>query len=438
MPANLDSILRAISADPGLRANVSARDIQGGISAAVQMNTVLLAMIDATNANDDGRITASEMAAVSDLLLEPENARQWQQFLFGHGNDNGTVETGFHLVQSDGASLVFQGRNFVDTVADSIYHFGFEVTDGRYVNEDGASNETTTDVAGWLNFFLNGENIVYGSGASDEVGSGEYSAYFAAARNETFIVGSGNDSVWADIGNDKVYGGNGNDKVGAGKGTDRVFGEAGNDTLWGEKGNDALYGGDGDDLIGAGDDNDRIFGGEDNDLIYGENGNDVVDGGMRGDTLEGQDGNDTLYGGQGHDKMGGGNGTDRLVGGSDDDTLSGWNGTDSLRGGKGADELVLWEEVKARDTLIFSAGDSGKTLATMDVVMGFESGVDKIDLTAFGNMTYQALDYTGGGKASCFYDGRYLRIDGTGDGRTDMMVKFDGMGDLRTSDFIFA
>lgn len=436
MPTNLNNILTAILADPGLRANINGGDITEGSAGVSAMNRILLQMISNTNVNADGLITLSDMHRIS--VETRANPDDYITFVESHGRDNGSFDSGFHNFQNDGGTLVFQGRDFINTVADTIFFFGYRIEDGVYYNLDGRSAKEAAEGAGWLNYFLNGENMVYGTGASDELGSGEYSAYFATARNETFMAGDGNDSVWADIGNDKVYGGTGADRVGAGFGGDRVFGEAGNDTLWGERGADAMFGGTGTDILGGGDDNDRLYGGDMGDSVYGEDGNDLVDGGLHGDVLDGQAGTDTLYGGQGHDNLGGGDGADRLIGGTDDDTLGGGNGTDSLRGGTGADDLILWEDARARDTLIFAMGDSGKTLATMDEVMGFDIGSDKIDLTAFGAMTFQALDYTAGGRASCYFDGRYLRIDATGDGRTDMIVGFGNMDDLRVSDFIFA
>ena len=43
-----------------------------------------------------------------------------------HGDDEAIEETGFHLVQNDGAkSRLFGGYNAVDTVADGRYHLGF-------------------------------------------------------------------------------------------------------------------------------------------------------------------------------------------------------------------------------------------------------------------------------------------------------------------------
>ena len=436
MATALDNILNAILADPGMKANVTGTNRSEGIVGVSAMNSILMKMIGLSKVNADGVISLADMHRISETTdLNPSD---YITFVESHGRDVNGREFGFHHFQDNGGTLKFQGRDFINTVADTIFFFGYRIEDGVYYNLDGRSAKVALEGAGWLNFFLNGENMVYGTAGQNELGSGEYSDYFAAARNETFMAGAGNDKVWADVGNDKVYAGAGADKVGAGLGADRVFGEAGNDTLWGERGADAMYGGDDRDVIGGGEDNDRLFGGDMNDTVYGENVNDLVDGGAQGDVLEGQNGADTLYGGQGHDKMNGGDGIDRLIGGLDNDTMGGGNGTDTLRGGKGADELVLWEDVKARDTIVFALGDSGKTAATMDVVHGFQSGSDKIDMTAFGMMTFEALDFTAGGKASCYFDGDYLRIDADGNGTNDMMVAFNGMGELRAGDFIFA
>ena len=400
MPANLTSLNAAISADPGLRAGTPVAQINLGLAAATSLNSVLLQAIASTKVNDDGLISEADMQTISTAVFN--NPAWWQGFILGHGNDNGTIETGFHYVQGDGGSLIFQGRNFIDTVADAIYHYGFDIQNGRYFNEDGNDNELTADVAGWLNYFLNGVNVVHGSGLNDELGSGEYSAYFAAARSETFLAGAGNDKIWAGDGNDKVMGGTGNDISGGGTGNDFMYGEVGNDTMWGDDGNDQLFGGDGNDGLSGGKHNDRLFGGNADDALMGEDGQDLI---------FGEAGNDKLYGGE---------------------------GMDALRGGLGADRLYLWENLKMVDTIAFAAGDSGKTWATMDSVEGFQSGMDKIDLRSMGMMTFEELDYTAGGNRSCYYDGRFLRVDYTGDGATDMMVEFKYLGDLNAGDFLFA
>jgi Ca2+-binding RTX toxin-like protein len=376
MPANLTTLTAAISVDPGLRAATPVAEINLGLTAAVNLNTVLMQTIITTHVNDDGLITEADMQVISSAVFN--NPTNWQKFIIGHGNDNGTVETGFHHVQNDGGSLIFQGRNFIDTVADAIYHFGFDIRNGRYFNEDGNDNELTADVAGWLNYFLNGVNVVHGSGLNDELGTGTYSNYFAKARNETFLAGAGNDKIWSGDGDDKVMGGLGNDTSGAGIGNDSLYGEIGNDTLWGEDGRDTLFGGDGVDTLG---------GGNQSDLLYGGTGN---------DTLRGENADDWLFGDVGNDNLSGGEGIDRL------------------RGGAGADKLTLYENIKAVDTLFFAAGDSGKTWATIDSVEGFQSGSDKIDLRAMGPMTFAELDYVAGGNRSCYYDGHFLRVDTAG------------------------
>lgn len=65
------------------------------------------------------------------------------------------METGFHLVQGDGAKTHWFGdENAINTVADGIYHLGFGTHRGRLLNEDGNRNASMEDVAYWLNELL--------------------------------------------------------------------------------------------------------------------------------------------------------------------------------------------------------------------------------------------------------------------------------------------
>jgi Ca2+-binding RTX toxin-like protein len=280
-------------------------------------------------------------------------------------------------------------------------------------------------VAGWLNYFLNGENIVYGSGKAEWLGSGEYSNYFRAARNETFIAGDGADSIGGDIGNDRIYGGTGNDQAGGGNGSDRMFGEAGKDSMWGEAGFDKMFGGLGDDVLGGGDGKDSLYGGDDNDKLYGD------------------DDADRLYGDAGRDELSGGNGNDFIGGGDGADTLYGSNGGDTYSGGKGADEINLWEEAKAGDRIVFRPGDSGDSREEADVISGFQRGSDKIVLAGFGDLKIMAGDdFRGGGKASARFinegENSRLVIDTNGDSATDMTIYMAWIDDLGPKDFLFA
>ncbi len=342
----MESILTYVERDPGIQKNVSNADIAGGVAGGRMMNNAIGAAIEATGVNNDGRITSGDIKKISDHIRA--NPALYGEFVIGHGDDEGNDETGFHLVQSDGGTLQFQGRDYVDTVADAIYHVGFRYREGRILNEDGNDNETLVDIAGWLNYFVNGQNRVYGSSNSETLHSGDYSNAFAAARNEIFTAGAGADKVWAGDGDDIVWAGLGHDKVGGGDGHDTIDGAGGNDHLYGEGGRDKITGGIGEDRIGGGYGADRLYGGKDMDHIYGEGGNDRLEGGAGrdklgggdgDDSLKGEDGNDTLYGDDGFDTIFGGAGDDRIGGGQNADKIFGGGGADLIGGDHGNDKI---------------------------------------------------------------------------------------------------
>lgn len=452
MPDPLKGLSNAVAADRGLQNNITDRQLAKGVKAAEDMNDLLMRAIARSGVNQDGLLSGKDMARVSAEVYD--RPAQYVAFLEAHGNDNGDVVSGFHYVQGDGGTLVFQGRDFIDTIADSIYHYGFRVIDGRYVNEDGAANETAADVAGWLNYFLNGENVVWGNGTDETLGSGDYSGRFADAANETFYAGKGDDRIWAGEGDDKVFGEDGNDTSGGGLGRDRMYGGAGADTLYGDEDNDRLWGGLGADTLGGSQGADRLYGGNGNDHLNGGQGRDMLMGGKGQDRLDGSDGNDNmdggddadlLYGGAGSDRMAGGkgnddmhgsDGNDRMRGGAGRDELSGGAGKDRLDGGTGADTYQLWEERQVTDTIVIRPGDSGRTAGKMDYVEGFDADHDLIDLSAFAGMSFKALDHGGGG-GSAYFDGTFLRLDIDGDRATDMMIEFRHVGDLSQDNFIF-
>ncbi len=454
MALDLTLLHNVLANEPGLLDNLSPEQLAAGLAAADTLSGLLMQVISTNHLNDDGVISAADMATISATIQG--DATLLATFTQAHGDDGWEDESGYHLLQDDGGSLTFQDQNLVDSVIDSIFHFGFEIVDGHFLNEDGDQNQDVGVVAGWLNYFLNGVNIVYGSDGEDYLSSGRYSHELADAANELWYAGDGNDQVWADEGNDTVWAGSGDDNVGGGYGNDLVYGEDGNDDLDGDQGHDKIYGGAGDDGICGGSGRDSLYGGDGNDGLWGDSGNDSLNGGAGDDQLSGGMGTDTVVGGTGDDELAGegGNdvvngcaGNDDIDGNSGNDVLSGGAGNDSLCGGEGADTLQgnaggdsfdLWEDVQARDVLVFAAGDAGKTRATIDHVEGFESGVDKIDLHAFAGMTFEDMDFADGSNPSCFFDGRYLRIDSNGDGRCDMIVEFKYQDQLTVDDFILA
>ena len=84
--------------------------------------------------------------------------------------------------------------------------------------------------------------------------------------------------------------------------------------------------------------------------------------------INGGRGDDAMYGEQGRDIMNGGAGDDEMYGGEDNDTINGGEGDDWLDGGPGD------------DTFVFEPGHGN------DYIMDFDTGTDKIDLTAFDNI----------------------------------------------------
>lgn len=167
------------------------------------------------------------------------------------------------------------------------------------------------------------------------------------AGHNVIVGAAGKDYIDGKEGNDTLTGGASNDLIKGGAGDDMIRGDAGHDMLMGDAGADYLEGGLGNDTMKGGDGDDRLLSGSDNDVLYGEKGNDY---------LSAFAGDDSLTGGEGNDNMRGGEGNDTLVGGP---------GSDMLYGGVGADKFVLQNNV------------------SVEYILDFENGVDKIDLSEF-------------------------------------------------------
>ena len=133
-------------------------------------------------------------------------------------------------------------------------------------------------------------------------------------------------------------------------------------TLAGGAGDDFLIGTDENDLFYGNDGNDTLAGGAGDDLLYGWNGDDVIRGNAGDDTLAGDAGNDSLDGGDGNDQFFAGDGNDTLIGGL---------GYDVFNAGAGAD-IIRFE----------SKADS--STATRDLIVNYEHGLDKIDVSSLG------------------------------------------------------
>jgi hypothetical protein len=84
--------------------------------------------------------------------LVANSADEWAKW---HGDDENNEETGYHKVQSDGATTKLYGKNAINKVFDGIYHLGFATTyKNNLTNEDGAKNVSFKNVTAWLNQLL--------------------------------------------------------------------------------------------------------------------------------------------------------------------------------------------------------------------------------------------------------------------------------------------
>jgi len=119
-----------------------------GAKSADGMNKILIEAFKKTGVTNDGNISETDIREIN-LFITKNYLPKWANL---HGDDETAGgETGFHLVQNDGASKQMFGKNAVNTVFDGIYHLGFLTTDkNRLKNEDENANASFKDVALWL------------------------------------------------------------------------------------------------------------------------------------------------------------------------------------------------------------------------------------------------------------------------------------------------
>jgi Ca2+-binding RTX toxin-like protein len=168
---------------------------------------------------------------------------------------------------------------------------------------------------------------------------------------------------------------------------------------------------------------DKVTGGALADTLAGGRGSDSLTGGGGDDVIDGGAGDDLLTGGTGHDVIAGGAGNDGLAGGSGDDSISGGAGKDVLSGDEGA------------DIFSFAALDSRPGGGARDVILDFQSGVDRIDVSALGISNRSALTSQVVGSGMIIY----ADLDGDGIDSADFALQLNGVtSPLGDGDFIFA
>jgi serralysin len=258
---------------------------------------------------------------------------------------------------------------------------------------------------------------------------------------------------------------NGGDILNGRAGNDSLFGRAGGDRLNGDTGNDKLFGGDGNDTLDGG-----PQGVSDSDVLDGGNGLDTADyssvqnamfinllqglasGGGSFDSLVSienvtstafddsiitDENANVVQAGGGNDRLDTSGGNDFLVASAGNDILIGGAGVDRLSGGTGADKFVF-ELVT----------DSGKGLGNRDIITGFQTDLDKIDLSQIdakaGPVGNQAFTFVGGsgftaeGQVRAFFEGDHtvVALNTSGASGAEAQIELAGHVDLIGFDFV--
>jgi hypothetical protein len=147
----LDQIINVILRDQGLLRKVATSNIRLGAKSADAMNHLIIEAIIEEGLGNDATLTPADIRQINHYLVS-NHKKEWAQL---HGDDDDGKATGYHLVQNDGAYARMYADNVINTIADGIYHLGFEThKKHRLVNEDGKSNASFEKVAWWLDSSL--------------------------------------------------------------------------------------------------------------------------------------------------------------------------------------------------------------------------------------------------------------------------------------------
>jgi Ca2+-binding RTX toxin-like protein len=270
-----------------------------------------------------------------------------------------------------------------------------------------------------IGYDLNGQDIITGDS------HGVYMIGDGAAN--TLIGGSNGDVIQAGAGNDIIIGG------GTG---DVLYGQAGADvfkylaaTDSNSASPDGLYvfetGIDKIDLSAVHPTSVSLVRAGDSTFLFGEtptgsmqlatigydlNGQDIITGDSHGVYMIGDGAANTFIGGANSDIIQSGGGNDLIIGGGNGDVLYGQAGADIFK--------------------YLAASDSSSSTG-LDSIFDFQSGVDKLDLTAVRTGASDTLGvYSTGGSTFIF-------VDLHGDGVNDMTIQLNGTASITNADYLF-
>lgn len=372
------------------------------------------------------------------------------EVVLGSGADSFTMKGG-----SIGYGV---GFDETDTLADTFVLSGGAISNGVSL---GAGDDHVTisggSVGGWFDLGGGGDTFTMSNGylLGLDLGEGNNVATVSGGSIHAGVyAGSGNDSLtvtlksgelgWIELGDgaDTFVGGAIAEDLTDGGGSDVASFGAGADTYHAVKnggaadGVDDIDGGVGVDLYDAGS------------AAADVNVNlDIVDhDGRTALTANGADtGLDMI---DNFENVNTGEGNDYIYGNAAANVLRSNDGADTLTGGLGAD--TLWGGADA-DVFVYKAvNETGVTAKTRDVIMDFEVGVDKIDLTAIDaistNLGSDAFDFKGVAAFSktageliqtLTAGGAIISGDVNGDGKGDFSIQIKGVTAMLTAgDFV--
>ncbi|HBD91976.1 MAG TPA: hypothetical protein DC061_16160 [Gemmobacter sp.] len=424
-------------------------------------------------------------AAEDEFLIPMEAGFIYSIRIFKPVGSTGMLEYGFDLLPSDVPATVED--DVMVGHAGFEYLFGFSGNDTIY-GLGGIdriySGEGNDHVFGGNGPDLitdrHGENTLVGGKGDDVIATSSSSD---GARN-LLIGNQGADSfnIQGNSGSATIYGGEGADMVSTSGGqyrTDKVWLGNARDAFRGiiqEGSSVEAYGGRGDDWIALSVSAFRDQ--ETGELIYDDIGHVVIYGGIGDDTmagvgnLYGGEGQDSLtsqgrglaefnrlFGGQGADTIfaarhgenlgdmvHGGIGNDELHGAAGRDTLDGGLGKDTIHGSNGRDRILLGEDGRAQDVVIYTHVSQSSSGHGLDRIRGFTSGIDVLDFeeidasdTAEGNqiLLYGGETALANGLWHQLVDGdTHVFLDVDGDALADMQVILKGVTTVGEGDFI--
>lgn len=323
----------------------------------------------------------------------------------------------------------------------------------------------------------------YGGALQATLGAGDDAAWLyedgQGVVDEKYVnAGDGNDKVYYQSGNGTILGGAGNDEIGGAGNSDGNWlfnGGAGRDTIYAYKesriednkgsGNDTYYsylpgssaqgivvsyasgnkgivvdlaagtasgGGHGTDILSG---IRSVEGTAAADTMIGARFNsEIASWGVR---LWGMGGADSIFGGDWHDELDGGKDADAIDGAGGNDTIVGGTGNDTIIGGVGAD--VLTGGAGEDDFVYLGIEESTRVVGERDIIRGFQDGVDDIDLSAIGGLSFigtaaftavnQIRYEQHGNKTTVF-------VNTEGKSGAEMYIDLSGVHTLTADDFI--